>query len=138
MARAKIISIADFKRERRERMRAACKDMRAAKRKAFLAAEATTMIAREVATFGVLFAAAWTLFSFNMPLWQSTGWGWFSAWAVYVVAGAMLIHYAKERLLGFLSTVVYFVAAAVVLFFLPWFGVAMLAPFAPHIWLAYS
>ena len=138
MARAKVISIADFKRERRERMRAACREVRAAKRKAFLTAEATTVIGREIATFGVLFAAAWALGSFSTPLWQSTGWGWFSAWAVYVVTGAVLIHYAKERLLGFLSTGVYFVAAVVVLFFLPWFGVAMLAPFALHIWLAYS
>lgn len=138
MARAKVISISDFKRERRERMKIARKETRAAKRKAFLAAEATKVIAKEVATFGVLLGAAWALFSFNTPLWQSMGWGWFAAWAVYVVAGAVLIHYAKERLLGFLATVVYFVAAAALLFFLPWFGVAMLAPFVPHIWLAYS
>lgn len=135
MARAKVISIEDFKRER---MRAARKDIRAAKRKACLAAEATAVIVKEVATFGVLLGAAWALFSFNTSLWQSTGWGWFSAWAVYTVAGAVLIHYAKERLLGFLTTIVYFVAAAALLFFLPWFGVTMLAPFVPHIWLAYS
>ncbi|MGB3797524.1 MAG: hypothetical protein WA957_14625 [Alteraurantiacibacter sp.] len=138
MARAKVISIADFKRERRERMRVARKDMGAAKRSAFLAAEATTVIAKEVATFWVLFGAAWALVAFNAPLWQSTGWGWLSAWAVYIVAGAVLIHYAKERLLGFLATAVYFVTAAALLFSLPWFGVAMLAPFVPHIWLAYS
>lgn len=48
MSGAKVISIADFKRERRERMKIARKKSCAATRKAFLMAEATTRSSRRL------------------------------------------------------------------------------------------
>ncbi len=87
MARSKVISLADFKREQRESSASSRKEQRTATRRAFFATETGNAIT--VLSVTTLVVGTWAFFHDEL---RAVTWlGWLAVWAVIVlcVAGVM-------------------------------------------------